>query len=81
MCRRVAARTNRAHARSCDKADSASFTWICDVEQLYTGAALVLDVSTRAAPTAKSSLNVRALRVWVLSCCRLVLAHVALCTA
>ena len=31
----------------CEKADLASLTWICDVEQLHTDTALVLDVSTR----------------------------------
>ena len=29
--------------------DLACITWICDAEQLYTGAALVLDASTRVA--------------------------------
>ena len=42
----------RAHARSCDEAVLASLTWICDAEQLYTDAALVLDASTRLAATA-----------------------------
>ena len=50
------ATSNRAHARSCEKADCASLTWICDVEQLYTDAALVLytDASRRVAVTASS---------------------------
>ena len=50
------ATSNRAHARSCEKADCASLTWICGVEQLYTNAALVLytDASRRVAVTARS---------------------------
>ena len=39
--------TTRAYARSCGKADHASLTWTCDVEQLYTDAALMLDASPR----------------------------------
>ena len=47
-CRWVAgAHQPRAqHARSCEEAVLASLTWICDAEQLYTDAALVLDAST-----------------------------------
>jgi len=48
---------NRAYARSCDEADLASVTWICDAEQRYTDAALVADTSTRAAAAAGSSLS------------------------
>ena len=42
----------------CEKADCASLTWICDVEQLYTNAALVLytDASRRVAVTAQSGI-------------------------
>ena len=40
----------------CEKADCASLTWICDVEQLYTDAALMLDASTRVAAAAGSCL-------------------------
>ena len=52
--RLVAGRINRAHARSCEEAVLASLTWICDAEQLYTDAALVLDASTRVAAVARS---------------------------
>ena len=48
--------TTRAHARSCGKAICASLTWICDVEQLYIDAALMLDASTRVAAAAGSCL-------------------------
>ena len=39
--------------RSCEKADCACLKCICDVEQLYTDAALVLDTSTRVASAAE----------------------------
>ena len=48
--------TTRAHARSCGKAVCASLTWICDVEQLYTDAALMLDASPRVVAAAGSGL-------------------------
>ena len=48
--------TTRAHARSCGKANHASLTWICDVEQLYTDAALMLDASPRVVAAAGSGL-------------------------
>ena len=41
---------------SCKEADLASLGWICDAEQLYTDAALVLDASTRVATAARSGL-------------------------
>ena len=47
---------NRAHARCCDEAVLASLAWICDAEQLYIDAALVLDASTRVAAAAGSCL-------------------------
>ena len=47
-------RINRAHARSCEEAVLASLTWICDAEQLFTDAALVLDAFTRVAAVARS---------------------------
>ena len=40
----------------CEKADCASLTWICDVEQLYTDAALMLDASTLGVAAAGSGL-------------------------
>ena len=40
----------------CEKADCASLTWICDVEQLYTDAALMLDASPRVVAAAGSRL-------------------------
>ena len=48
--------TTRARVWSCEKADHASLTWICDVEQLYTDAALMLDASTRVAAAEGSGL-------------------------
>ena len=48
--------TTRAHARSCGKANHASLTRICDVEQLYTDAALMLDASPRVVAAAGSGL-------------------------
>ena len=48
--------TTRADARSCGKANHASLTWICDVEQLYTDAALMLDASPRVVAAAGSGL-------------------------
>ena len=54
VCRWVAGRINRAHARCCEEAVLASLTWICDAEQLYTYAALVLDASTHVAAAARS---------------------------
>jgi len=44
------------HARSCEKADLASLTWICDAEQLFTDSTLVLDASTRVAAATRSGL-------------------------
>ena len=38
------------------EADLASLTWICDAEQLFTDATLVLDASTRVAAAARSGL-------------------------
>jgi hypothetical protein len=55
-CGRVSGRPQRAHVRCCDEAVLASLTWICDAEQLYTDAALVLDTSTRIAAAARSGL-------------------------
>ena len=49
-------RINRAHAWCCEEAVLASLTWICDAEQLYTYAALVLDASTHVAAAARSCL-------------------------
>ena len=40
----------------CEKADCASLTWICDVEQLYTDAALMLDASPCVVAAAGSGL-------------------------
>ena len=48
--------TTRAHAWSCGKADHASLTWTCDVEQLYTDAALMLDASPRVVAAEGSGL-------------------------
>ena len=48
--------TTHAHARSCEKAVCASLTWVCDVEQLYTDAALMLNANTRVVATAGSGL-------------------------
>ena len=49
------ARTGRINrAWSCEEAVLASLTWICDAEQLFTDAALVLDASTRVAAVARS---------------------------
>ena len=48
--------TTRADARSCGKANHASLTRICDVEQLYTDAALMLDASPRVVAAAGSGL-------------------------
>jgi hypothetical protein len=48
--------TTRARVWSCEKADHASLTWICDVEQLYTDAALMLNASTRVVAAAGSGL-------------------------
>ena len=50
------ATSNRAHARSCEKADCASLTVSVTLKQLYTDAALVLytDASRRVAVTAPS---------------------------
>ena len=44
--------------RSCEKADCACLKCICDVEQLYTDAALVLDTSTRVASAAEERRDV-----------------------
>ena len=48
--------TTHARVWSCEKADHASLTWVCDVEQLYTDAALLLDASTRVVAAAGSGL-------------------------
>jgi hypothetical protein len=45
-------RINRAHVRCYEEADLASLGWICDAEQLYTDAALMLDASTHVAEAA-----------------------------
>jgi hypothetical protein len=66
----------RAHVGSCEEADLASLTWICDAEQLYIDAALVLDASTRVATAARSGLIdlhfafvVDHAQMWVASTC------------
>ena len=48
--------TTHARVWSCEKADHASLTWVCDVEQLYTDAALMLDASPRVVATEGSGL-------------------------
>ena len=48
--------TTHARVWSCEKAVHASLTWVCDVEQLYTDAALMLDASTRVVAAAGSGL-------------------------
>ena len=48
--------TTHARVRSCEKAVHASLTWVCDVEQLYTDAALMLDASARVVAAAGSGL-------------------------
>ena len=48
--------TTHARVWSCGEAVHASLTWVCDVEQLYTDAALMLDASTRVAAAARSGL-------------------------
>ena len=48
--------TTHARVWSCEKADHASLTWVCDVEQLYTDAALMLDASARVVAAAGSGL-------------------------
>ena len=48
--------TTHARVWSCEKAVCASLTWICDVEQLYTDAALMLDASPRVVAAEGSGL-------------------------